>query len=284
MAKVDPFLLNIPKQLQSDPETRGFFEYLIRWAHDITQRTGGGNDLIAETQIGELYEPGIQTFDPGELVSELFQDDGATLADALEHISDLSVRDDGATLADVLERISELECDFDQFLPQAAGFDQIYGDVFGFFDYNDSSGTTSLVANTWTDLPNNGLGGFTNKTFRPKNVNDVLDTSTGYLNFTELPLGSEIVLRNDFTVTPHTNNCLLEARYLLGTGAGQYPLQFWSERLDSGSGIPYQRVTSFPIYMGDSNTQQNPGKLQVKLSAPGTIVNAGIYVSVRVKS
>lgn len=52
--KVDPFLLPIPKTLQADPETRGFFEYFIRWAHDITQRTGGGNDLIDQADFGEL--------------------------------------------------------------------------------------------------------------------------------------------------------------------------------------------------------------------------------------
>jgi hypothetical protein len=53
--KVDPFLLPIPKKLQEDSETRGFFEYFIRWAHDITQRTGGGTDAIADTGVRESY-------------------------------------------------------------------------------------------------------------------------------------------------------------------------------------------------------------------------------------
>ena len=160
------------------------------------------------------------------------------------------------------------------------------GNKFGFMDYNDSGTSVTpvtLLANTWTDIPNNGAGAFTNSTYKPAGVTDLLDTSTGYLDFSDLVLGSEIIVRNDFSVTPSTNNCLLEARYLLGTGGGQYGLQFWSERLDSGSGIAYQRVTSFPIYMGDTNTQQNPGKLQVRLSTPGTLVNAGVYISIRVQ-
>ena len=158
------------------------------------------------------------------------------------------------------------------------------GDNWGFIDYNDastSSSPVSLSANTWTDIPNDGLGSFTNKTYAPSGVSEVLDASTGYLDFQYLGLGSEIQVRNDFTVTPSTNNALLEARYLLGSGLGEYPLQFWSERLDSGSGIGYQRVTSFPIYMGDTNTQGNPGKMQIRLSTPGTVVNAGVYVSIR---
>ena len=155
---------------------------------------------------------------------------------------------------------------------------------FGFIDENDTSTATTpvnLPANVWVDIPNNGQGAFSNDTYRPESVTEIIDTNTGYLDFSQLTLGSEILVRNDFTVTPSTNNCLLEARYLLGYGASEYPLQFWSERLDNGSGIEYQRVTNFPIYMGDLNTQQNPGKLQIRLSVAGTVKNAGAYVSIR---
>ena len=150
----------------------------------------------------------------------------------------------------------------------------------GFIDYNDTTGDITLTPDTWTDVPNNGLGAFTNKTYKPTTVNEVLDSSTGYLDFSELTLGSQLLIRNDFTVTPNTNNSLLEVRYLLGQGAGEYALKFWSERLDSGSGMGYQRVISFPIYMGDTNTQGGVGKLQVKLSTNGSINNAGSYIKI----
>ena len=150
----------------------------------------------------------------------------------------------------------------------------------GFIDYNDSTGDVDLVSDTWTDVPNNGLGAFTNKTYKPIIISDVMDTSTGYLDFSELTLGSQILIRNDFTVVPNTNNSLLEVRYVLGQGEGEYALKFWSERLDSGSGIDYQRVISFPIYMGDTNTQGGVGKLQIKLSTNGTVNNAGSYIKI----
>ena len=153
---------------------------------------------------------------------------------------------------------------------------------FGFIDYNDTTGAVSLTADTWTDVPNNGSGAFSNSTYKPTGVTNLLDTSTGYLDFSELSLGSELFIRNDFKVNPSANNCLLEVRYLLGQGAGEYPLQFWSERLDNGSGIDYQRVLSFPIYMGDTNTQGGVGKLQVKLSTTGTLTNAGSYISAKI--
>jgi hypothetical protein len=152
--------------------------------------------------------------------------------------------------------------------------------ISGFIDYNDSSGDLSLAADTWTDIPNNGSGSFTNKNYKPATVSEVLDVSTGYLDFSDLTLGSQLLIRNDFTVTPNTNNSLLEVRYLLGQGESEYALKFWSERLDSGSGIAYQRVTSFPIYMGDTNTQGGLGKLQVKLSSTGKINNSGSYIKI----
>ncbi len=154
----------------------------------------------------------------------------------------------------------------------------------GFVDYNNSGSAITLTPDTWTDVPNDGAGSFTNTGYLPSGVSGVLDTSNGYLDFDDLPLGSELILRNDITVTPNTNNALLEFRYVLGTGANQYELNFFSERLDNGSGVAYQKVTTFPIYMGDTNTKGNPGKLQVRLSSAGTFQNAGVYASMRVRN
>lgn len=153
----------------------------------------------------------------------------------------------------------------------------------GFINYNDTTGAIDLTADTWTDVSNNGLGAFTKKTYKPTTINEVLDVTTGYLDFSELTLGSQLLIRNDFTVTPNTNNALLQVRYLLGQGAEEYPLLFWSERLDNGSGIDYQRVPLFTIYMGDANTQGGVGKLQVKLSTNGTLTNAGSYINIQLR-
>ncbi len=42
-------------------------------------------------------------------------------------------------------------------------FTELYDFTNGFKDYNDQTGSVSLTANTWTDIPNNGLAAFTNK-------------------------------------------------------------------------------------------------------------------------
>jgi hypothetical protein len=154
----------------------------------------------------------------------------------------------------------------------------------GFIDYNDTSTSTTavtLVADTWTTVPNDGLGSFTNKNYPPRGVSELMNTSTGAFDFSELELGDTVLIRNDITVTPNVNNASLELRYQLGTGGGLYYLQKRLGRLDEGSGIGY-RISLEPdlIYMGDANTRDNEGVLQVKLTSAGSFVNAGCAIQV----
>ena len=154
----------------------------------------------------------------------------------------------------------------------------------GFIDYNDTgtaASPVSLSADTWTTVTNNGLGSFTNKNFPPAGVSELLDVSTGSFDFSGLSLGDSVLIRNDISVTPNVNNASLELRYQLGSGLNVYYLQKRLGRLDEGSGIAY-RISLEPdyIYMGDANTRDNPGVLQIKLSSAGSFVNAGCAIQV----
>ncbi len=154
----------------------------------------------------------------------------------------------------------------------------------GFADYNDATTSTtpvSLSADVWTDIPNDGAGAFTNLSYLPANVTRLMDTSTGEFLFDELSLGDTVYIRNDFTLTPSTNNQLLTLRYTLGQGAGEYTLETIIGRLDSGSGVGYRfSLVPFFIYIGDLNTKDNPVKLQLKTSGTSTVVNAGSAIGV----
>ena len=152
----------------------------------------------------------------------------------------------------------------------------------GFIDYNDTSTSASpvlLAANTWTTIPNNGLGAFTNKTYTPEGITELMDVNTGALDATQTELGDTILIRNDYTIIPNINNSLLSFRYSLGGSGGEYTLEKLVGRLDSGSGLNYrQSLVPDLIYMGDTNTKDNPIFLQVKLSEAGTLINAGSVI------
>ena len=155
------------------------------------------------------------------------------------------------------------------------------GSQNGFIDYNDTTGSFSITADTWTDLPNDGAGAFTNKNYRPTGVTELIDVSTGYIDPTELDLGDTILIRNDYTINPNTNNAQLRFRYALGNGGGTYTLEKIVGRLDSGSGQDY-RFSLSPdlIYMGDTNTRDNPIKIQVYCTSNATVTNAGSVIQV----
>lgn len=156
-------------------------------------------------------------------------------------------------------------------------------EIIGWHDYNDTSGAFSVPADTWTDLPNNGLGSFSNKNYPPRGVTDLIDVATGYIDPTELNGGDILLVRNDYLVTPQTNNTAIRFRFLLGAGAGQYPLEQREPRMDEGSGIAYPHTLDAKlIYMGDENTRGNPIRLQVKVSSPCTVLNNGSVI-VRLK-
>ena len=154
----------------------------------------------------------------------------------------------------------------------------------GFIDYNDTSTTSSplvLSGGVWTTIPNDGLGVASNDTYPPSGVTELMDVSSGAIDATELSLGDTMIIRNDYLVTPGTNNTLLEFRYSLGTGGGVYTLEKIIGRLDSGSGQPYRfSLSTDLIYMGDLNTKDSPIILQAKLSANGTLVNNGTVIQV----
>ena len=174
---------------------------------------------------------------------------------------------------------------FNRFFPSGGGSGGGGGIVptIGFIDYNDTSTTTTplvLNADTWTTIPNDGLGPFTNKSFPPQGVTELMDAN-GAIDCSELSLGDVIFIRNDYTITPQTNNGSLQFRYALGGGGNEYFLETRLGRMDSGSGIGYRYSLSADlIYMGDLNTLNNPIILQINSTAEAPLVNAGSVISV----
>jgi len=71
VSNLDPFVVEWPTKWVQDPEIGPVVTYLNRFVNDLFLRSGGGDDAIVETQIVELYEPGIQTGNYEELLEEL---------------------------------------------------------------------------------------------------------------------------------------------------------------------------------------------------------------------
>ena len=184
-------------------------------------------------------------------------------------------------LTNVFSSVEEFADQIGTWKQEGQGSGSVSNVFNGFIDYNDTTGAFNITADTWSDIPNNGLGAFTNKNFPPTGVTELLDTSTGYIDTTQLDLGDNILIRNDFNINPNTNNALLKFRYELGGSGNTYTLEKTVGRLDSGSGQDYRfSLTPDLIYMGDTNTKDNPIKLQVYCTSNAIVTNAGSVITV----
>jgi hypothetical protein len=152
----------------------------------------------------------------------------------------------------------------------------------GFIDYNDTATIATplnIVANTWTTIPNNGLGVNTNKLYKPSGITEFLDVNTGRVLLSELSLGDVVFLRPDFIVNPNTANSQLEFRFFIGQTGQEYSLAKRFPKLDSGN-IEYpMTLDTYEIYIGDNNTRIGGLLMQVRLSVAGTLKNNGVVIT-----
>lgn len=159
-------------------------------------------------------------------------------------------------------------------------------EAIGVYDYNDLATQTTPLNYTGSDpfyLTNDGLGVFTNKTYKLTGVNDVYNVSINAFDFTVLELGDTVDIRLDLDITTSAPSQTVKIIIELGIGSfpvGTYQLNFAGERL-------YKTVKLYPnetwfnsIYMGDLTTRDNDAKFIFESSNPATITVNGWYCKV----
>ncbi len=138
--------------------------------------------------------------------------------------------------------------------------------INGFFDYNDlttSSTPISVVGGAgYTYLTNDGAGAFTNKLYPPNGVTDVWDTTLNQFDFSQLSLGSKVETRLDIEVTTSSPNTAFSVALEVAIGGSPYDIS-WINSFQKTAGVHKLVVSSF-IYVGDSNTRDNPAKFKIQ--------------------
>ena len=103
MANVDPFIIPAPQKWVTDPEVGPFINYLVKFCHDLWQRSGAGSDLIDNAQDhGNLA--GLTDDDHSQYLNE-------TRHDALAADNPHSVTFTQAVTADAGTDISAVEAE-----------------------------------------------------------------------------------------------------------------------------------------------------------------------------
>lgn len=153
--------------------------------------------------------------------------------------------------------------------------------ITGFQDYNNASGDFAVSANTWTTVTNDGLGAYTSKVYSTEGVVDLMD-SQGRLVFDDLIRGDAVLVRTDLSVTPSVNGTSIEIRWNLGS---EFPYSLATKLgfIDDGAGRASQFVFLSHIYLGDPNTVNGVGELQIRTSEDSVVNNAGSAIQLLVR-
>lgn len=156
----------------------------------------------------------------------------------------------------------------------------------GFFDYNDAATASSPIAVTGgagnVGLTNDELGSFTIKTYAPASVSDVWNASTDRFDWTDLKLGDMVDIRLDITVTtasPNTN-IIVDLELAIGSGT-PYFIEFAEITEKTAAAHTVERYNG--IYMGNTETLNNPARFVIRADGNCTVVVNGWYCKVLVR-
>lgn len=141
----------------------------------------------------------------------------------------------------------------------------LYDTLGGFAFYEDTATTATpinLATDTWTDLTNNKAGSGTLTTHKPSYVTgDLWDSATNTIDLGELPVGTVVLVRNDYDITTGSANTRLDARlYFPDTTKS---VEFSHDTIaSSGTEVRYSRTTQFFVTAAIKTTGV---KIQVKV-------------------
>lgn len=140
------------------------------------------------------------------------------------------------------------------------------GARMGWQDWNDAttSGTpiTLSTAGTFFVMTNDGAGAATSTAYKIPDHGNIWNTSTNRFDFTSLAIGDSVDIRWDmtFTTTGANHEIVIEIQLAEGTG-GVYQLPFARHNYKAAG--TYRETGSIWVYMGDTNTKDNPASIQV---------------------
>lgn len=155
----------------------------------------------------------------------------------------------------------------------------------GFWDYNDVTTTGTPITITggagFVALTNDGAGAFTNKTYALAGMTDIYNTSTNKFdwdNGTGLSLGDTVELRVDVDIIVASVNTEVDIALELADGTGSdYDIPFVNSVNFKNTGT-FKNVTYSGIYMGDTDTLNNPAFFKMQADKTCTVTVNGWYV------
>lgn len=140
--------------------------------------------------------------------------------------------------------------------------------AFGYENWNSTDGAQAITGRT--KILNNGLGPFTELAHKIPGRGNVYNPSTGQFNFDDAGLlaGDTVTFRVAGIITTTGANVEVAQGMTFAIGGFAYDLNFGRTVIKSAGSFEYARELS--IYVGDSNTRDNPAEVWFESDAGGT--------------
>lgn len=187
-----------------------------------------------------------------------------------------------ATLDDLQKHYNKFLTRIQQQLSTVGGGGENNTDGFEYVsDKNLESNPITLVADTWTKVTNDGTSGSTKRQHLPEGVTCIYDTDLQRIRLKELPINGWLIFRFGVKVIPNVDNMTLKARikYTLPDGF-QFYLQAPGALLNDGAGIEYEEQFTLTFYVGDEDSKNGYGELEVRADGTGSITDCAFMTIV----
>jgi|TARA_B100000073_G_scaffold306665_1_gene276499 hypothetical protein len=187
-----------------------------------------------------------------------------------------------ATLDDLQKHYTKFLSRIQQQLSTVGGGGENNTDGFEYVsDKNLESNPIALVADTWTKVTNDGTSSSTKRNCLPEGVTRIYDVETDRIKLDQLPTQGWLIFRFGVKVIPNVDNVTLKARiaYTLPDGFKFY-LQAPGALLNDGAGIEYEEQFTLTFYVGDNDSQNGFGELEVRADGTGSITDCAFMTIV----
>lgn len=148
-----------------------------------------------------------------------------------------------------------------------SNFTELYdAHKIGFLDYADLATQTIPISVTGgtgdVNVPNDGLGSYTNILYPPDGVTKVWDTTNNVFDWSELSLGDMVDIRLNLQVTTLSLNTEINVDLHLGSGGSAYSIPFITSSNFKTVGT-YELIRYNSIYMGNLDTLNSGGVFKI---------------------
>ena len=253
-----------------------FENFLTKKIDDIEEIQEEVEEIVEEEE--ELVEE--------EIVEEIVEEEPSLIEKSLGMLSEptekIGAEENFATLDDLRNHYKQFLGKIQQQLSTLGGGGENNNDGFEYVsDKNLENNPIALVADTWTKVTNDGTSSSTNRSHLPEGVTCIYDTTLQRIKLKELPTDGWLIFRFGVKVIPNVDNLTIKARikYTLPDGFNFY-LVSPGALLNDGAGIEYEEQFTLTFYVGDNDSKNGYGELEVRADGTCSIIDSAFMTIV----